>query len=93
MNVNVTCNKSIAAWFQLPGGLYALAVWEPGVEEGEIYADLTWQQNADDQTTRVANGRADDAVGGRSIMWLWQPEEDTDAIAGRVTIPRFPQRA
>lgn len=81
--------RTVAAWFGLSGGLTALAVWYPGSTEGEIYADPAWQRNSDQRMRRIAESRADDATGAEGITWLWQPENEIDAIAGHVSIPRL----
>ena len=77
-------NGSLAVDFLLPGGLKALAVWRVGDDEGEIYADATWQQNSPhgSPASETAVHRACVAVGAdpHAVQWFWLPEKETNRL-------------
>ena len=77
-------NGARAVDFILPGGLKALAVWKEGDDEGEIYADATWQENNPygSPSSEIAMHRACVAVGADPdfVEWFWHPTEEANRL-------------
>ncbi len=80
--------KPIVAWFTLPSGPKALAVWTRGDAEGELYADATWQADTGEEARLRAESLADEAIGADEVTWLWYAITELEKNQHTFEVPR-----